>query len=151
MPDFQISQFEVSSHRVRDFIVDVPAKTTLDELLKPTYWARVAHRATQYSTIQVLGQDGVLDVELRVTRIILSADKRAVGLEVEPLRVGRVQVGKTATAKSDKDAVSEIRVDFVKTQKWRVLHKAEILEKGIETEEIANKKADDYRKLLKVA
>lgn len=150
MPDFQISQFEVSSHRVRDFIVDVPAKTTLDELLKPTYWARVAHRATQYSTIQVIGEDGVLDVELRVTKVILSADKRAVGLEVAPLRVGRVQVGKTA-AKSEKDEVSEIRIDFVKTQKWRVLHKAEILEKGIETEELAEKKAADYRKLLKVA
>lgn len=127
------------SHYVRiHMTATVPAGTTLDDVTAPTYWANLAYRLKPNAIIEVISEDNALDCDLRV-------------LEVEPtfakVRVIRHYVEAVAAKRAaPKEMPADLVVDYGgKQDRWRVVHKGEVIKAGLGTEAEANKAAEEYR------
>lgn len=120
---------------------NVPAGTTLEEVLAPTYWANHAYRLKPGAVIEILSEDFTLDCELRVLEI---------GPTFAKVRVLRNYTEKAVPKKSaPAEVADEVKVDYAnKTDRWRVVHNGEVIKSGFGTEAEANKAADEYRSKL---
>lgn len=119
----------------------VPPGTTLQDVLEPSYWANHAFRLKPGAIIEVLSEDNVLDCELRVLEL---------GPTFAKVRCLRQYVEAAAPKKAVSETVTdEVRVDYGgKSDRWRVVHKGEVIKSGLATETDAAKAADDYRSKL---
>lgn len=59
-------RFKLGGHYTQDWEVVVETGTTVDDMLKPEFWAHVAKQLRQYSKIKVLPDDGSYYAELLV-------------------------------------------------------------------------------------
>lgn len=127
------------SHYVRiHMTAKVPAGTVLADVTEPTYWANHAFRLKPGAIIEVIAEDNSLDCDLRVLEIGATFAKvRVIRNYVEPA------VSKKTVPKEFSDDVS---VDYGgKQDRWRVVHKGEVIKAGLPTESEAAKAAEDYR------
>lgn len=130
------------SHYMRiHMTAKVPAGTTLADVTEPSYWANHAFRLKPGAVIEIVSEDNVLDCDLRVLET---------GPTFAKVRVIRHYV-ETAAAKKQapKEVTDEIAVDYGgKQDRWRVVHKGEVIKAGLATETEAAKAAEEYRSKL---
>lgn len=62
-------EFQAATQRRQSWHVVVPNDTPLEDLLKPAFWVNCAGRCTPHAIIDVMTNDGTLDVQLRVVKI----------------------------------------------------------------------------------
>lgn len=126
------------SHYVRiHMTAKVPPGTTLEDVTEPTYWANHAFRLKPGAVIEVIAEDSSLDCELRVLEI---------GATYAKVRVLRNYVDVAVTRKAPNEAIEEVSVDYGgKSDRWRVVHRGEVIKSGLSTEADANKAAEEYR------
>jgi hypothetical protein len=127
------------SHYVRiHMTAKVPAGTTLADVSEPSYWANHAFRLKPGAIIEVVAEDNSLDCDLRVLEVGQTFAKvRVIRNYVEPA------VSKKSSAKEAPEGVS---VDYGgKQDRWRVVHKGEVIKSGLATESEAAKAAEEYR------
>lgn len=119
----------------------VPPGTTIEDVTEPQYWANHTTRLKPGAIIEVLSEDNTLDCELRVLEL---------GPTFAKMRVLRHHVEKPAEKKAAvPEANDEIRHEYAnKTDRWRVVHKGEVIKAGFGTEAEAAKAAEEYRSKL---
>lgn len=125
------------SHYIRlNMTASVPPGTTLEDVTTPTFWANHAYRMKAGAIIEVLSEDNVLDCELRVLEV---------GPTFAKVRVLRNFVEHAAT-RSKRTSDEEIVVDYGgKNDRWRVVHRGEVVKSGLGSEAEAAKAAEEYR------
>jgi hypothetical protein len=127
------------SHYVRiHMTAKVPPGTTLDDVTEPGYWANHAFRLKPGAVIEIISEDNALDCDLRVMEV---------GPTFAKVRVIRHYVETAAARKPlPKDMPADLVVDYGgKQDRWRVVHKGEVIKAGLSTEAEANKAAEEYR------
>lgn len=126
------------SHYVRiHMTAQVPAETTLADITEPTYWANHAFRLKPGAVIEVISEDNTLDCDLRVLEI---------GATYAKVRVLRHYVEAAAPKKQAPKADEDVTVDYGgKADRWRVVHRGEVIKSGLPTETEAAKAAEEYR------
>lgn len=130
------------SHYVRiHMTAKVPAGTTLADVTEPSYWANHAFRLKPGAVIEVIAEDNSLDCDLRVLET---------GATFAKVRVIRNYVEPVAAKKpAPKEVSDEVSVDYGgKQDRWRVVHKGEVIKAGLATENEAAKAAEEYRSKL---
>lgn len=126
------------SHYVRiQMTAHVPPGTTIDDVTEPGYWALHAHRLKPGATIEVMSEDNTLDCDLRVLEV---------GPTFAKVRVLRhftdAAPAKKPVAEKYND---EVTVDYGgKNDRWRVLHRGEVIKSGLATEAAAADAAKEY-------
>lgn len=114
----------------------VPPGTTIEDVTEPTFWVNHAARLKPGAVIEVLSEDNVLDCDLRVIET---------GPTFAKVRVIRNFV-EQATTRKQAPATDEVRHEYAnKIDKWRVVHKGEVIKNGYGTEAEAVKAAEEYR------
>ena len=130
------------SHYMRiHMTATVPPGTTLEDVTEPSYWANHAFRLKPGAVIEVLSEDNALDCELRVMEL---------GPTFAKVRVLRHYVEKAIARKQPApDLVDDVKCEYAnKTDRWRVVHKGEVIQSGFGTEKEALAAADEYRSKL---
>lgn len=96
--------------------ISVDPDTTLDDILRPGFWAHHTNVLRVNDLIDVLSIDGGLDVQVRVTG-------KGVGMvNVRPLRVWvRQQEAAAANEPELTDVPAGYTVNFAPAQRWRVM------------------------------
>jgi hypothetical protein len=127
------------SHYVRlSMFADVPAGTTLEDVLTPEFWSNHAQRLKRGAIIEVLSEDNALDCELRVLKT---------GQTFAHVRLLRnyTEDGERAAA----DVHEDVKVNYGgKQDRWRIIHRGEVVQAGLESKTDAEKAADDYRRSI---
>lgn len=62
--------YTTADHQRRYFHFTAPNDVLVEDLLKPAYWVNVAGQVNPGTLIDVVTQDGLLDVQLRVMRVV---------------------------------------------------------------------------------
>jgi hypothetical protein len=130
------------SHYVRlRMTAHVPAGTTLEDVTNPAFWANHAYRFKRGAFIEVLSEDNTLDCELRVLEV---------GPTFATVRVLRNYVPDMGTKAAPAARPAEdVEVNYGgKNDRWRVMHRGEVVHSGFETRVDAAKAADEYRSKL---
>ena len=130
------------SHYMRiHMTATVPPGTTLEDVTEPSYWANHAFRLKPGAVIEVLSEDNALDCELRVMEL---------GPTFAKMRVLRHYVETAVIRKSPAvNLIDEVKCEYAnKTDRWRVVHKGEVIQSGFGTEKEALAAADEYRSKL---
>lgn len=112
-----------------------PAGTPLEDVMDPSFWACHTHRLKPGTIVEVLSQDNVLDCELRV-------------LEVGPTfaKVRLLRNYAPGAAPEKREAPTDIEVGYGgKNDRWRIVHRGQVVKAGLETREDAEKAAEEYR------
>lgn len=119
---------------------EVPEGTTLEDILTPEYWANHTQRLKRGAVIEILSEDNSLDCEIRVLKV---------GQTFAHVRLLRVYTDADGKRK-DQKIHEDVKVDYGgKQDRWRIMHRGEVVTSGLETKAEAEKAADDYR--LKLA
>lgn len=114
----------------------VPPGTSLEDVTNPLYWQNHIPRLKAGAIIEVLSEDNGLDCELRVIEV---------GPTFAKTRVLRNYTAAAAPAISH-EAPSDIEVGYGgKADRWRVVHKGQVVHSGLGSREDAEKAADEYR------
>ena len=122
-----------------NLFAEVPEGTTLEDVLTPEYWANHTQRLKRGAVIEILAEDNSLDCEVRVLKVGQTY------AHVRLLRVYTEQAGK----RSDQKIHEDVKVDYGgKQDRWRVMHRGEVVTAGLETKVEAEKAAEDYRHKL---
>lgn len=129
------------SHYVRlSLFAEVPAGTTLDDVLTPEYWANHTQRLKRGAVIEILSEDSALDCELRVLKV---------GLTFAHVRLLRNYIEGAAPA-APTSLHEDVKVSFGgKQDRWRIIHRDAVVQSGMETKAEAEKAAEEYK--LKIA
>lgn len=129
------------SHYVRlSLFAEVPAGTTLDDVLTPEYWANHTQRLKRGAVIEILSEDSGLDCELRVLKV---------GPTFAHVRLLRNYIESAAPAVST-GLHEDVKVSFGgKQDRWRITHRDAVVQSGMETKAEAEKAAEEYK--LKIA
>lgn len=129
------------SHYVRlSLFAEVPAGTTLDDVLTPEYWANHTQRLKRGAVIEILSEDSALDCELRVLKV---------GPTFAHVRLLRNYIESAAPAVST-GLHEDVKVSFGgKQDRWRITHRDAVVQSGMETKAEAEKAAEEYK--LKIA
>lgn len=94
--------------------IKVTPDTTLEDILRPSFWAHHTKVLRPDDLIDILSQDGGLDVQVRVIG-------KGIGMvHVRPLRVW-VRQQEEAAEESDLEVPDGYTVSFAPAQKWRVI------------------------------
>jgi len=118
---------------------EVPAGTTLEDVLMPEFWANHTARLKRGAVIEVLAEDNSLDCELRVLKV---------GQTFANVRLLRHYAGDDA-ARQPVKIQEDVKVDYGgKQDRWRVIHRGEVVNSGLETKAEAEKAAEDYRQKI---
>jgi len=118
---------------------EVPAGTTLEDVLMPEFWANHTARLKRGAVIEVLAEDNSLDCELRVLKV---------GQTFANVRLLRHYAGDD-TARQPVKIQEDVKVDYGgKQDRWRVIHRGEVVSSGLETKAEAEKAAEDYRQKI---
>jgi hypothetical protein len=130
------------AHYVRiHMCAHVPPGTTLEDILEPTFWVNHAIRLKPGAIIEVLSEDNVLDCELRVLET---------GPTFAKVRLLRQYIEPAVVKKAvSPEIAGEVKHEYAnKTDRWRVVHRGEVIKAGFGTEAEAAKAADEYRSKL---
>ncbi len=129
------------AHYVRlSMFAEVPAGTTLEDVLTPEYWANHTARMKRGAVIEILSEDSALDCELRVLKV---------GPTYAHVRLLRNYVD-TAAAPVANSLHEDVKVSFGgKQDRWRIIHRDAVVQSGMETKAEAEKAAEEYK--LKIA
>lgn len=108
----------------------VPVDHTVDDILRPGYWAHHPDKFRVFDLVDVLTEDGNIDMQLRVVR-------KSVGMVVmRPVRIWQAdEKPKTEPAPADEpdmEVPEGYEVNHVPAHKWRVMTKnpSQIVSKG---------------------
>lgn len=136
--------FEHAGSRRMQFRADVPAGTTLSDVMTPAFWSNCVGRVKAGSTIEVLSEDYSLDCELRVLEVGQTF------LNVRLLRQYAAPTEPVVVAQLDTvEGLSAVEVSFGgKEDRWRVVHEGKVVERNFATKTEADKAAEAYRKKL---
>lgn len=131
--------------------VVVPVETTKDDVLRPGFWAHHTAIMRPGDLIDVLSEDGGLDMQVRVVG-------KDIGMvHVRPLRIWEREAIKPAPASKDEtadDAVPDgYKVNFAPSQKWRVMteNPHQVIQINIASKAEAIAKAKEHAALAGVA
>lgn len=125
-----------AQHVRLSFVAQVPPATTLEDVTNPAYWSNHVQRLRPGSIVEVLSEDNSLDCELRVTEV---------GPTFVKVRVLRNYTPAAAPAIAH-EAPSDIEVGYGgKLDKWRVIHKGQVVASNLGSREDAEKAAEEYR------
>jgi len=125
------------SHYVRlSMFAEVPAGTTLEDVLTPEFWANHTPRLKRGAIIEVLSEDNVLDCDLRVLKV---------GQTFANVRLLRHYVG-GEEARTAPKIHEDVTVNYGgKQDRWRIMHRGTVVTSGLETKADAEKAAEEYR------
>lgn len=125
------------AHHARlQFVAQVPAGTSLTDVTDPAFWTNHTQRLRPGSIIEVLSEDNSLDCELRVTEV---------GPTFAKVRVLRLFTPE-AVPLAPREAPTDVDVGFGgKVDRWRVIHRGQIVKSGLGSREDAEKAAEEYR------
>lgn len=128
------------SHYVRlSLFAEVPAGTTLEDVLTPEYWANHTQRLKRGAVIEILSEDSALDCELRVLKV---------GQTFAHVRLLRNYIDDESVRNTPK-LHEKVKVDYGgKQDRWRVMHRGEVVNSGLETKAEAEKAAEEYRQKI---
>lgn len=126
------------SHYMRiHMTAKVPPGTSLEDVTEPTYWANHAFRLKPGAVIEVVSEDNALDCDLRVLEV---------GATYAKVRVLRHFSEASAPKKQAPKPDESVTVDYGgKSDRWRVVHRGEVIKSGLPTEMEAAKAAEEYR------
>jgi len=126
------------SHYVRIHMsATVPAGTSLEDVMTPTFWSHYAWRLKPNAIIEVVSEDGVLDCDLRIMEV---------GPTFAKVRLLRHFTEQATAEKAAPVSLDGVEVDFGgKADRWRVVHQGEVIKSGFATEKEAHKAAEEYR------
>lgn len=129
------------SHYVRIHMsATIPAEITIEDILEPSYWVNHAHRLKPGAIIEVLSEDYKIDCELRVLET---------GPTFAKVRLLRQFVEPAVKPQSKPANTEPVTVDYGgKNERWRVLHRGEVIKSGLATETAAAEAAEEYRSKL---
>jgi hypothetical protein len=131
------------AHSARlNMFAEVPAGTTLDDVLSPEFWSAHTPRLKRGAIIEVLSEDNALDCDLRVLKV------GPTFAHVRLLRCHTEEAERVA-----QETHSEITVGYGGKQgRWRVLHLGKVVKEGMETKVEAERFAEDFKRdLISVA
>jgi hypothetical protein len=119
----------------------VPPGTTIEDILEPSYWVNHAARLKPGSIIEIMSEDYTLDCELRVLETGPTYAKvRLLRQFIEPAAVKKAVAPEVA---------DEVKHEYAnKIDRWRVVHRGEVIKAGFGTEAEAMKAAEEYRSKL---
>lgn len=120
------------------WVANIETGVPYEAVLKPAFWAHVAHKFTKFDTIAVRAEDGAYYAELLVV-VPLKADtvvKELVHVELEIVREPGTEMD-----------VGEFKVSFHgPTVKWRVSRDKRVMRDGFNSSAEAIQWAKDYSK-----
>jgi hypothetical protein len=129
-----------------DYHARVARGTTLEDVLNPEFWANVSKRMSEAARIEVLSEDGELDVDLRVVSIRRPEGENPI-VHVRPLRIGYCdKVEEVAESPGMYEAKWGGPV-----HKWRVELGSQIVEKGYGTKILAEAEAARLNSMVSAA
>lgn len=125
-----------AQHMRLHYAANVPPGTTLADVTDPGFWAHHTSRLRPGTLIEVLAEDNSLDCELRVLDVAPTFAKTRVLRNYTP----------EAAAEPKHALPDDIEIGYGgKVEKWRVIHKNQIVKSGLTTREDAEKAAEEYR------
>lgn len=129
------------SHYVRlHYTASVPAGTSLEDVLNPAFWCNHAFKLKRGTLIEILSEDSALDCELRVLEV---------GQTFAKVRLLRNYTEASAQGAKASATPEDIAVDYGgKNDRWRIIHRGEVVQAGMETKAEAEKAAEDFRSKL---
>ena len=136
-----INEVKFAEHDIIKFVAYPVHGETLEDVLESGYWSYVAERFTPMVTeIRVIAEDSSWMADL----LVMSCERNWANVRV--LNHYDFSKEKKAAKKS-----SEFKVEFVPAHKWRFKNKAsgEVIQKGFQTKDEANKALRDYENLIK--
>lgn len=121
--------------------VVVPVETTIDDILRPGFWAHHVGTLNTGDLIDILSEDDGIDMQVRVTG-------KGIGMvHMRPLRIWSRDIGADDVDDEDVgDAPEGYAVTFAPKQKWRVATKepAAIIFKDLPSKKAAIAKANEH-------
>jgi hypothetical protein len=124
-----------------NMFAEVPAGTTLEDVLTPEFWSNHTQRLKRGAVIEILSEDNALDCDVRVLKV------GPTFAHVRLLRCHTDEVERIAT-----EVHAEVSVSYGGKQgRWRVLHHGKIVTENLETKVEAEKAAEDYRRSIVLA
>jgi hypothetical protein len=133
------NRFNQSDYLIGRYAARVPVGTTIEDILHPEFWQNHLSSLRPGMEINVLGDDLVLDCDLRVLTVTKTTAKMRV-----------IRSFDAASAPKVKSEVSGIEVKWAgPNHKFRFVHAGQVIEHGFATEEEAQEAADKY--LAKIA
>jgi len=124
----------------------VPPHVTADDVLRPAFWAHHVQILQKNDLVDVLSEDGGLDMQVRVMG-------KGIGMvHVRPIRIWQREEAKATTpsnAVADDDVPEGYVVSFAPRQLWRVATKnpSEIISKDHPSRDAALAAAIDHARL----
>jgi hypothetical protein len=135
-----ITNILLAEHERREFVGFVPHGVTIDDVLKPSFWAHVAQRFVPFRTyIDVIAEDSSWVARLLVT----GADRNWATVH----KIYHHQL----TENKQEEPESDFEVNFAPQQKWRIIRKSdrEVIQKDIANKDEAIKWLKDYEQTIK--
>ena len=158
LPPTALSAPNIAGQRYNEWVVVLPPDHTLEDCLHPSYWAHYStgRKLNKHDLIRVIAHDGSFDTTLTV------ADKVTGGVRVVPWPQYAPGFGPAFGAVAPSRPIAEpvpvpilpngkaaVRIDYTDVTKFRVIGlDGEPIATGIEAEQDAIKKRDDYLKAL---
>lgn len=123
-----------------NMFAEVPAGTTLEDVLSPEFWANHVQRLKRGAIIEILSEDNALDCDVRVLKV---------GPTFAHIRLLRCHTDEVERVASEVHA--EVSVNYTKQNRWRVMHHGKVVIEGLETKVEAEAKAEEYRRSIVLA
>lgn len=135
------------------WFIESAREITIDDLLRPAFWAHHANRLRKHDEIDVVAIDGSFDIKLRVTDIGVNAVKVRIlrkWEDTEAKAAGEREAKAQAAAQTSPTIPGEKKfpcVDFKKATGWRALgYAGETIKQGFATQADAQAVLDEYVK-----
>jgi len=122
------------------FFVRVPPGITAEDVQNPEFWQFVARRLKVNDRIEVVAEDGTLDMDLRVTAV----DPRFFWAQI---RVLRVMVGATSVVEGDKADPDGYVIEWGgPAHRFRIIDRGKnLIEKDLASREAAQEKLAEIK------
>ncbi len=126
------ADFKLADQEIRRYVARVPEGTTLDDVIHPEFFGNVMHQLMPNQTmVRVLSYDAQLRADIFLVAKTQTTAKWVVDhIYSEP--------GKEEVKETDMSKATEYVVNFAPAHKWRIIHNGIVIEKGIESKDIAN-------------
>lgn len=132
-PTLAPGRLSTAEHRRVTYAVDIPTGRSLEDLLRPGYWAHHAKQLRPWDKIEARCEDGTWYAEF----IVLDASRTwaRLALVLERRGLGTSDVSQTAASDAEVQAlINAHEVKFVPVRKWHVIERAskKVLVEGLQ-------------------
>jgi hypothetical protein len=148
-----ISLRHMAEYSRSHYFVLAPFGVTIDDLMRPPFWAHHTLRLKQLDIVEVVAEDGSFDVELRVV------DAQVGYVKMRPLRtwsdaaIAKATAERVAEQDKQEAKAAEERfpcIRFNKLQRWHVLgHDGNVVKDGFTNQRDAMACLVEYRERSK--